>query len=82
MRENAATFHIDTAKIIASGGSAGGHMAAATALITDYNEDTDDTSVSCVPNALVLFNPVFDNGPRRLWLRKNWRCLQKIFAAT
>lgn len=63
VRENATAFHIDTAKIIASGGSAGGHLAAATALITDYNEDTDDTSVSCVPNALVLFNPVFDNGP-------------------
>ena len=63
VRENAATFHIDTAKIIASGSSACGHLAVATALITNYNEDTDDTSVSCVPNALVLFNPVFDNSP-------------------
>jgi len=63
IRENADKFHIDTSRIIAAGGSAGGHLAAATALIDDYNENTDNISVSCIPNALVLFNPVFDNGP-------------------
>ncbi len=63
IRKNAFRFHIDSNKIIASGGSAGGHLAAATALIEDYNEDTDDLSVNCIPNALVLFNPVIDNGP-------------------
>jgi acetyl esterase/lipase len=56
-------FHIDSTKIIAAGGSAGGHLAAATALIQGYNEDTDDLSISCIPDALVLFNPVIDNGP-------------------
>lgn len=63
IRENALRFHIDSTKIIASGGSAGGHLAAATALIENYNEDTDNLSFNCVPNALVLFNPVIDNGP-------------------
>ena len=63
IRKNAANFGIDPDRLIASGGSAGGHLAAAAALITDYNEITDDLSVSCVPNALVLFNPVIDNGP-------------------
>lgn len=63
IRQNAATFHIDSSKIVASGGSAGGHLAAATALIDGYNEDSDDTTISCKPNALVLFNPVIDNGP-------------------
>jgi acetyl esterase/lipase len=63
IRKNALRFSIDSTKIIASGGSAGGHLAAATALIEDYNEDTDDLSLNCVPNALVLFNPVIDNGP-------------------
>lgn len=63
IRENADRFHVDTSKIVALGGSAGGHLATATALINDYNENSDNISVSCIPNALVLFNPVFDNGP-------------------
>lgn len=63
IRKNAFVFNIDTTKIIASGGSAGGHLAAATALIEDFDENTDDLSISCIPNALVLFNPVIDNGP-------------------
>lgn len=62
IRANAARFHVDTSKMVAAGGSAGGHLAAATALIEDYNEETDDLSVSCIPNALALFNPVIDNG--------------------
>jgi acetyl esterase len=63
IREHAVKFHIDTSRIVAAGGSAGGHLAAATALIDDYNESTDNLSVSCIPNALILFNPVIDNGP-------------------
>jgi acetyl esterase/lipase len=63
IREHADKFHIDPSKIVASGGSAGGHLAAATALISDYNENTDNISISCIPNALILFNPVVDNGP-------------------
>ena len=63
VREHASELNIDPSKIIAAGGSAGGHLAAATALITDYNESTDNQNISCIPNALVLFNPVFDNGP-------------------
>jgi len=63
IRKNAAKFNIDHTKIIASGGSAGGHLAAATALIEGYNDPTDDMSIDCIPNALVLFNPVVDNGP-------------------
>jgi acetyl esterase len=63
VRQHADEWHIDSAKIIASGGSAGGHLAAATALIDGYNETGDDISISCRPNALVLFNPVIDNSP-------------------
>jgi acetyl esterase/lipase len=63
IRAHAKDLRIDPSKIIASGGSAGGHLAAATALITDYNETSDDLTISSIPDALVLFNPVFDNGP-------------------
>ncbi len=63
IREHAGEFIVDTSKIVASGGSAGGHLAAATAMISEYNEDSDNMETSCRPNALVLFNPVIDNGP-------------------
>ncbi len=63
IKSNAKKFNIDSAKVIASGGSAGGHLAAATALIDGFNHKDNDLSISCVPDALVLFNPVFDNGP-------------------
>jgi acetyl esterase len=63
IRKNANNFWVDPSKIIASGGSAGGHLAAATAFIEGYNENTDDKDVSYIPDALVLFNPVVDNGP-------------------
>jgi len=63
IREHASDFHVDPQKIVASGGSAGGHLAAATALVSTFNEGSDHLSYSCVPNALILFNPVIDNGP-------------------
>ena len=63
IRAHANELRIDPSKIVAAGGSAGGHLAAAAATINDYNESTDNTAISCTPDALVLFNPVFDNGP-------------------
>lgn len=63
VRKNAEKFGIDSEKILAGGGSAGGHVAAATATLKGFNEKGEDTSVSCRPEALVLFNPVAHNGP-------------------
>ncbi len=63
LRIHARELGVDPHKIVASGGSAGGHLAVACAVIEGFNEEGEDLSVSCIPNALVLFNPVFDNGP-------------------
>ncbi len=63
VRAHANEFAVDPDRIVGSGGSAGGHLAAATAVIDGFNEDGEDTSISCVPNVLLLFNPVIDNGP-------------------
>jgi len=63
VRRNAQRLGIDGDRIAAGGGSAGGHVAAATGTVTGLEEDGEDASVSPRPNALLLFNPVYDNGP-------------------
>jgi acetyl esterase len=62
LRKNASGLNIDPNRIAAAGGSAGGHLAAS-ADLTKLDEKTEDLTVSSRPNALVLFNPVFNNGP-------------------
>ncbi|MCA0932477.1 alpha/beta hydrolase [Lutimonas saemankumensis] len=63
IRSNASIYGINPNKIAAGGGSAGGNVAAATAVLKGFNESGEDLSVSCKPDALVLFNPVANNGP-------------------
>jgi acetyl esterase len=60
MRMNAADLGIDPDKIVAAGGSAGAHAAATAAMLEGFDDSGDDHSISCVPNALVLFNPILD----------------------
>jgi acetyl esterase/lipase len=64
LRLNAKELHILPNKIAAGGGSAGGHLAAATFTSININDPKDAIDISAKPNSLVLFNPVIDNGPQ------------------
>lgn len=63
IRAHADDLGINPNQLAAGGGSAGGHVAAATATLLGFDEAGEDDGISCIPQALVLFNPVFDNGP-------------------
>ena len=62
LRANADRLKIDSEKIVAAGGSAGGQLAAATAMVPGANDDCFDLSISCVPNAVILTNPYWVTG--------------------
>ena len=38
-------------------------FAAATALVEGFDDPAADQGISCIPDVLILFNPVVDNGP-------------------
>lgn len=63
VRGHASRLGIDPERIAAGGGSAGGQVAAASATSHGFDEAGEDLAIGARPNALILFNPVFDNGP-------------------
>ena len=63
VRRHAYKLGIDPNKLAAGGGSTGGQIAAAAGTTKLLNENGEDLSISSRPDALVLLNPVIDNGP-------------------
>jgi acetyl esterase/lipase len=81
VRAHAAELGIDPGRIVVSGGSAGGHLAAATALFDEVEEESDDRSVSCRPDALILLFPVIDTSPEgygHAKIGERWRELSPV----
>ena len=60
IRKYADELGVDPDKIVASGGSAGGHVAACTGVLDGFEEQGEDLSISSKPNAMMLFCPVID----------------------
>ncbi len=60
MRKNCKLLGIDPKKLIVSGGSAGGHLAACMMIPKSVEAGGDDLSISTIPQAMVLFNPVLN----------------------
>ncbi|MFT5465796.1 MAG: acetyl esterase/lipase [Verrucomicrobiales bacterium] len=60
IRANAAKLGIDPEKIVATGTSGGGDLALQSHLNQAFEHEQDDESVSCSPDALLLYCPAFD----------------------
>ena len=67
VRGHAAELGIDPDRIAVGGGSAGGHLAAFVGMVEGLDDPQDDASISPRAQAMVLFNPVLDNGPDQGW---------------
>ena len=63
IRSRSAQFGIDPKRIASAGGSAGGHLAAFVGTTDGVDSAEDDLSISAKSNAMLLFNPVYNNGP-------------------
>jgi len=57
VRANAKMLGVIPDQICSAGGSAGGHLACCTGVVSGLDANGDDANVSSVPNAMALFNP-------------------------
>lgn len=68
-RKQAKTLGIDPNKIVAAGFSAGGHLAACTAILNEY-EETDNSGLSSKPNAIIVHSATY-NTMKNNWFARN-----------
>ena len=80
VRKNAQRLGINPRQVVAGGGSAGGHLAAAVATLPDFQESREDSEVSCIPDGLLLFNPALDLRHEAFQLEEDSERYQDILA--
>ncbi|MGF1482838.1 MAG: alpha/beta hydrolase [Opitutales bacterium] len=60
VRQEAASLGINPHRVAVVGESAGGHLAGCLALIDGFDDPADDLTVSALPDAVILLNPIMD----------------------
>ncbi len=72
LRENAKKYNINPTRILATGNSAGGHLALATTLVENWNEKTDNLKINAKPNFLIVNAAVYDLTDKNTrWIREH-----------
>ncbi len=80
VRGHAGELGIDPDRIAVGGGSAGGHVAAASTFCPGFDAEGEDLKISTRANALLLYNPVFDNGLDGGWNHKTVKDYWKLIS--
>lgn len=85
IKEHHQELGIDPDRITVSGGSAGGHLAAATAMFSDINAEGDSLQTNPTPHSLVLLFPVIDTSSEGYGQQKigdDWERLSPLHRVT
>jgi len=79
VRKHASEYGVDPQRIVSSGGSAGGYLAAVLCSVPpDIRGADDDLSVSTQPNAMVLFNPALATPEGRRFTGEMGKIMQQL----